>query len=516
VLAFSYEDIAFDGAGNVLLVTVLTGTMDFDPGPGVDLRSTNGSRDVAITKLGADGSYAWTRTFGGVYYDEGRGIAGDSEGDVLVAGDFEGTVDFDPTDGVDERSAVDDPSTAGRDPNSFVTKLHNDGSYGWTLTFGGGNGRSETAGLAIDPLGNLLGTGYCAGQVDFDPSEQVDLHASIPVSFDIFVTKFATDGTYVWTRTFGGSGADRGSGVAVALDGSVLVTGTFRGTADFDPSDGVDLHTQRGQIEDIFVTKLHANGSYDWTRTWPVLFNDSEGQVAVDPLGNAIITGSFKGSIDFDPTEGTDVHTSTGPYSNAFVTKVYADGSYAWTDSFLSTIQSIGLDSAADADGNVLATGYFKGTTDFDPTDGVDERQSGNDIFVTMLTSDGLPQWTETLGGEAAYGYGFGIAVDAAGAIFVTGTFFGTVDFDPGCGVDERTSIPNYTEPFLTKWTCTEPRADFDEDGDVDLRDVSYFLICFTGEPPTTCNPGCYHFDFDGDDDVDLDDYLLLGSLSGP
>jgi hypothetical protein len=105
------------------------------------------------------------------------------------------------------------------------------------------------------------------------------------------------------------------------VDGSdnVYLTGYFRGTADFDPGSGVDNHTSAG-LEDIFLTKINFDGTYDLTTTIGGTDQDFGLSVAVDDNVNVYVTGYFSGTVDFDPGSGIDNHTSAG-FEDIYLTK---------------------------------------------------------------------------------------------------------------------------------------------------------------------------------------------------
>ncbi len=512
-------DITADADGGVLLTGSFTRTIDFDPTEGVDERGPTGDHDMFVTKLRADGSYAWTRTVGGMdsFRDgaSGKGVTTMANGDILIAGSFRGTADFDPTDGVDERTAEEGFF------RGYVLALLTDGTYGWTITFAEGVGDTFGSRVARGPDQSILITGAFSGELDFDPGTQVATHTSAG-SRDIFVMKLFGDGSYAWTRTFGGTGLDQGTGIAVALDGNILITGTFQGSADFDPTEGIDVHFAVGsRVDNVFVTKLHDDGSYGWTRTLPAFFSGFRGTIAVDSQGSAVITGGFKGTVDLDPTAGVDLRTAVGDpeRGDIFVTKLNADGSYAWTVTVGGANSDIGRGVAVDAGGNVLVTGQFHETVDFDPGPGVDLHTAhavADAAFVMKLGPDGSYKWTRTFG-EQFFTEGQYVAMDGDGAAMLLGSFRQTVDIDPGCGVDEISTVDGSADTFVVKLICVEPTGDSDGNGTVDLGDFARFQNCFSGEAPAICPNGCELFDFDARDDITLFDLgALIDNLTGP
>jgi hypothetical protein len=506
------RDFALDVTRNSVVVGYFYDTFDFDPSAGMDVRTAIGMQDAFVSKMLADGSYAWTRTLGGGDAETANGVVATGNG-VLLVGSFRGPCDFDPSEGVDERTPLDDPTYVGPEYNAYVTLLDADGSYGWTATFGGGLGETSSRALDRDRNGYVVVVGSFYGSVDFDPGPNAEMHASVPVSNDPYVLKLDADGSFLWARTFGGPGFDVATDVAVDAAGDVFVIGVFRGTADFDPTDGVDLHTQQGFIDDIYLTKLHADGSYAWTYTWPAVFRDDHGRFSLDSDGNVVLTGGFAGTVDFDPGPGVDLHASPVGAFSAFVTKIHGDGSYGWTRSFPCTYQAYGYDVIADASGAVLAVGGFQGVTDFDPTAGVDERTPAGsmDCFLTRLTSDGLREWTLTYGSVSGDNL-LQIALDATGGAVVSGAFRALIDLDPGCA-EQGYDSPGTYDYFLSKLSCRSAAPDTDGDGDVDLLDVAEFQSCFSGPSPTTCEGRCYGLDLDADDDIDATDFAALDDL---
>ncbi len=499
------DNVAVAPNGNVLFTGTFGGIFDFDPGEGSDIHvAPNGA--VFVTTLHADGSYGWTRSLLLDGYNLGiYSIAFDVNGNVLLAGAFVGTVDLDPTDGVDERTTVGHT-------NAFLIRLTPNGDYLGTTVFGTGTTGTDEAGagsVAVDRAGNILLAGGLRGTVDFDPTDGVDSHTG-----NSFVTRFYADGSYAWTRTWGNELFGGAYAVGVDADGSVFVRGEFRGTVDFDPGEGEDLHTALAPGA-VYVTRFNADGSYGWTRTWDIYSSRTYDGLTVDRDGNVLITGGFSGTRDFDPSPDVeDWHWSEGSGS-AYIIKLAGNGAYLWTRQIGGSKGSAsGNGIAANPNGGVAVAGFFSGTVDFDPGEGMYERTSmptfDDDVFVTMLDADGSHVWTRTFGG-AQDDEGRVLGVDDDGSVVVGGYFRTSADLDPGCAEDiHRSDLIGATFGYLVKLGCVPPTADGNGDGVVNLLDLAALQNCFSGSAPTTCNPGCYQFDFDGDDDIDLLDFAGL------
>jgi hypothetical protein len=110
------------------------------------------------------------------------------------------------------------------------------GDFGFAAQFSSGNGIDFGRAVATDASGNVYVTGQLAGVADFDPGAGTTALAG--VHDDVFVAKYTAAGALVWARQLGGTSADQGNAIAVDAAGNVFTTGTFQGTADFDPGAG--------------------------------------------------------------------------------------------------------------------------------------------------------------------------------------------------------------------------------------------------------------------------------------
>ena len=312
-------------------------------------------------------------------------------------------------------------------------------AFGWVAQQRGSSSFDEGRSVAVDAAGNAVATGAFQGTTDFDHGPGA-YNLTSGGGTDAYVAKYTAAGALVWARRVGGTAWDVGAGVAVDSGGSILVTGSFAGTVDFNPGAGTDNLTSAGGSDDAFVLKLDAAGNYVWARRVGGTGFDEGRAIAVDASGNAVISGDFEGTVDFDPGAGTANRTSAGN-ADIFVLKLDAAGNYLWAERFGSTNQDLGYGVAVAAAGEVVVTGYFQGTADFDPGAGLANLTSaGNqDVFVLKLDAAGAYVWARRVGGTIV-DIGYGVAVDAGGNVLVAGAFQVTVDFDPGTGTANLTS----------------------------------------------------------------------------
>lgn len=323
----------------------------------------------------------------------------------------------------------------------------------------GGKNREEPRALKIDANGNIYSTGYFRGTVDFDPGEGVTTLTSSLAS--IFLLKLDPSGNFLWVKSFGGSiGGNSGNTIAFDSAGNLYFGGNFAGTADFDPGAGTALVTA-ATGEDAFIVKLDSNGNYVWARSFGGVGgnanSDGIGHIEIDGSGNVYANGLFTGEVDFNSGAGTNNLLSiSGTKSDYFVLKLDSSGNYLWAKSFGIGGPPYGGTLSLDNDGNVYAAGIFFGTVDFDPGAGTALIAAAKtmDTFIVKLDSLGNYRWANTYGGtdsSANEDWIFSLANDAAGNVYATGYFSGTVDFDRGIGVSNLTASGNSNDIFILK-----------------------------------------------------------------
>ena len=260
---------------------------------------------------------------------------------------------------------------------------------------------------------------------------------------------FAQAPNYVWARRVGGANNDDGRSMVSDAAGNLYITGFYRQTADMDPGPGTQLFTAVG-LEDIFVTRLDANGNWVWTRTVGAANNEYAYSIALDASGNILITGQFNGTVDFNPGAGVNNLTSGGTF-DAFVLKLDPSGNYLWAVRFGSTLGDYGRTVTTDATGNVYTIGTYTGTVDFDPGAGTSNLTSVGllDVFISKLDASGNFVWAKSIGG-VNNDEGRGIVIDGSGNPLITGFYNGTVDFDPNAGTYNLPGIGG-TDSYILK-----------------------------------------------------------------
>jgi len=125
---------------------------------------------------------------------------------------------------------------------------------------------------------------------------------------------------------------------------------------------------------------------------------------------------------------------------------------FAWAGQVDATTGGSATHVAVDGSGDVLITGGFAGTADFDPGPGTYNITAAGDYadaFVWKLDTAGSLVWAKTMGGTRTTS-GRAIAVDPSGNIYTAGSFYGTADFDPGPGTYNMTAV-SYFDTYVSK-----------------------------------------------------------------
>jgi hypothetical protein len=393
------------------------------------------------------GASAWSgvdmsvSVFGGASNEEARAMTLDRSGNIYSTGFFTGTVDFDPGDGIANLTSLGFNDI-------FILKLNSDGNFLWVKHLSGTNSEAA-ASIAIDREGNVITSGNFAGTVDFDPGSSVANLSSIGDD-DVFISKLDSSGNYIWAKSFGGSGRDSGVNLAVDNNGNICVTGIFSTTVDFDPGAGIVNHTSSGEL-DVFISKFDSSGSFVWGNGRGGQGRDVGQGAAFDSNGNVYSLGYFNQTVDFNPGDGTANLVSSGD-NDLFISKFNSAGIFLWAQRIGSNGADGGASITFDSTGNIVFTGYFTGTVDFDPSVGVANLTSAvsGENFISKFDTSGNYLWAKRIGGSGA-DRGMNIAVDGSGNIYSTGYFNGTVDFDSSDGIANLTSAGG-TDIFISKF----------------------------------------------------------------
>lgn len=375
----------------------------------------------------------WSLGFGTAESQSMRSVAVDATGNIFVAGDFEGTVNF-----------GGGPLTAqGTKADIVVAKYDRYGNHLWSKRFGDTSNQFASQ-IAVDPAGNIIVMGRAFGTITFGGP----VHDGAGTD-DIFVAKLDTDGDYLWSRIFGGVDPDRAERLAIDADGDVLISGTFTGSVDF----GAGSFTSAG-LRDAFVLKLQGTtGAHVFSHAIGSTGDDYGWGIDADADGNVFIAGRFQGTITI---AGGGSLTSAGG-NDIYLAKLTEFGVHVWSSRYGSTGDDAPFDLAVHrASGDLVTTGYISETVDFGGGGLVSA--GSRDIFVARMDNDGGHGWSARYGDatdqfESDYDTNTwsAVALDAAGNVHLAGPLFGSASFGGG----PTLTSAGKTDAYLVELTPT-------------------------------------------------------------
>ena len=402
-------DIAVDEAGNSFVLG----------------RVNDSNNDVLVAKFSPDGTLLFTTYLRGSSGDFGGGITLDSAGDVYLAGSTD-SEDFPIL-----NAAQSEKNGVTRD--AFITKLSgSDGSLLFSTYFGGS--RSDVIhDITLNEANEIYIVGYTES-TDFPTRDAIQNGLNLNQCFceDTFVTRLTPDAATVLYSTYlGGSFEDYGESIALDGAGNIFITG--RTQSDDYPTQSAIQPQRAGtnQDEDVFVSKISADGS---TLVYSTYLGGSDldfvRRIAADSSGNAYLAGHTRSS-DFPTTSGAyqegyiggvlDCGTSGfgGPVNceDVFVTKIAPDGSSLAYSTYLGGgLGDYAYGIALNHAGEVFTIGYTQ-STDFP---GVTRTDPGSEITLAKLNASGSDLLYTVIIESSTSNAGHGIAAGSTGDVHIT------------------------------------------------------------------------------------------------
>lgn len=390
---------------------------------------------VLLKVSGQEDRFVWTKLEGTIGYERGQAVAVDtSTGDVYVTGSTEGSLHGEPY---------------LENGDIFLIKYTSNGTRVWTRMVGS-VGIEVGCGVSVDSTTeSVYVTGYADGSLHAEP------YAG---AYDIFLLKYASNGTRLWTRMVGTIDWDEGRGVSVdTITGDVYVTGSTSGSLHEEPYGGSN---------DIILMKFASNGTRVWTKMVGTSGADNGYGVSVNPTTSDVyLVGRVRFALHGEPYAGS---------FDIILMKYASNGTRLWTRMAGTSRGDQGRGVSVDTStGAVYATGY-SGRLYGEPYEGL------NDIFLMKYASDGTRLWTR-MAGTTGNDYGNGVVVDTStGAVYVTGSAEGSLHGQPYVG-DNDIFLMKYSSNGHRVWTQMMGTTGFDSGYSV-ATNPNTELVFFTGE----------------------------------
>lgn len=404
------KSITVDQDGFIYSLTDFKGSLTLN---GTTITS-GGETDILFTKQHPDGSIIWHRHFAGANYDFGTDIQLDNNEDIIISGNYSGEISLEEN----NPNAVLDLQNGSADAEAFITKFNKDGSFIWAKKFTTTQ-NSYINELAFDTDNNYYFNGNFQNEIDLDPSQNdvvltnqngngfvsvlnedgeyirhiqhkrasfksIDIHNntlyaagtfSDSVSFDnggtwfygasssdIFIAKFALDGTFQEANVFGGTGYEHVNSIRVSPNGNMILTGDFGNTCNFSIDGGTNELTTHGST-DAFVVSYNSDKSINWIKQLGGSNEDHGIAININNTDEILIAMSGRNTVSSDLFL-TPIVTNANS-RDIFISKLSEDGTVLWN----YMVNSVGYDQINqvffDDFGSHYIAGQFGGEVNF-------------------------------------------------------------------------------------------------------------------------------------------------------
>ena len=388
-------EICLDHNNDLLVTGQFGGASDFDPSNNSYILNSNGYADCFVAKYTTNGSLIWAKSIGGSNIDAGRSIAILSNNDVVISGQFYGQIDFDPGTAIFTLTPVYSNGSFGFSSDFFTLKLNSSGDFIWAKI--NGDYTDDIAYTSVDSNDDIYQIGHFGGTMDIDPNTGVFNLYGGSTYYSIFIRKLSSSGSLIWAKSFTSSVSNSDvSSLTIDHNNSIILTGFFQGTIDFDPSPNIYNLTSTGAT-DCFTVKLNTNGDFLWAKSIGGGSNgfESGSSITNDESNNIYVIGYLESpgnSVDFDNGPNTYFLPDE---DGTFLVKYNENGDLLWA---IRVERSLDLNQVfycweTSSSGTGLAGGKcidvknnsiyiaasFSNTVDFDP--------SSLDYFLTTTGS---------------------------------------------------------------------------------------------------------------------------------
>jgi hypothetical protein len=396
--------VAVDADRNIFVFGSFDGTISFG-GPALTAENPT---DIFLVKLDVNGNHVWSKRFKSDSPQVDNAIVVDAAGDVLIAGDFYGELDF-----------GNGPFATKGGSDIFVAKFGPAGNLLWTRQFGDSTNQ-YLGGIAVDALGDVAIVGTFEGAIHFDNQLSItSLGSVVGEPTDAFVAKLASgSGFGVWAKRFGDDMAAQGANsVAIGGAGHIAVAGAFSGTINF----GADNLSTPNESA-IYLARFDKDGGLDWAQsfdTYPGIYD-----LRTDSAGSIVLALMQDGGSSVDLGKGP-----LAPLGGGFdivIGKFAATGAPQWS------IRAGGSDSdifprvAMGSEDRTFVALMSYGTVDFG--NGPTFSAGGPDVVLAELDAAGAPVWSKRVGDDAPQGPCV-TAAGPKGEILLACSVNGTINF---------------------------------------------------------------------------------------
>ncbi len=363
-----FTDIAVDPTGKIYACGWCDGTnIDLDPGEAnSNHRIPANTRGMVVAYYSANGTYRWGFIVPAEYNPAFQSsvmankITLDDNGNIFVCGTFQTSkVDLDPGLGLSNYSTTNTGSLNNYD--AFIAKYDKNGVHIWSSAIQS-NDFDMASSVVTDKDGNAYLCGSFSGtNTDFSSGTN-NLSLNSFGATDIFISKYDVNGNVVWAKNMGGPGNDQANDIKLDSQGNIVVTGTYRESANMRDNLNPAWLISKGNA-DCFFTKHKSNGELLFAKSMGSEEHDSPNQLAINAQDELFITGFYnaRAENDFDPGEGIKKLKSDelNNFNYLFAGNYSAEGLLGWASSGTSTSGITGTAILPISEKSVVVSGNF-------------------------------------------------------------------------------------------------------------------------------------------------------------
>lgn len=378
-------DIVIDNDSNTISVGYISGFTNFKD---TFITSNNGNSDVFVSKFDKEGVLLWTKQFGGNQQDRGLKVAVDRQNNIYFTGTFFGNINFDSY----------NLQSSGNSKDLFLVKLNASGSVVWARKEGGDYGENPYD-LTIDNQDNIILTGQFEGVSTIGNQTFISQVNSVSTlySFDIFLAKYANNGTPIWSKQANSEYEDRGMAVTTDLNNNIYLTGQFSDSLSFFGQ------TVNNQIYNAgFVAKISPLGDVQYFKKFAAAMALPY-DIKLNAQNEIYITGDFLGNLIY--FDNDNLSQVSNPYAKKiFILKLTNAGNLIWGKAQGSNSELSSRSLTVDPNQDIYIGGYFSCTfdeyKDLSLTSGLWNSVGFKDVFVSKFSPTGTMIWNKQNGGK--------------------------------------------------------------------------------------------------------------------
>lgn len=432
-----------DAANNVYIAGYSLSTSNIATS-GVYQSTLSAGFDAFLSKFNSSGTQLWGTYFGDASFEVFYAIHVLPSGIVFATGDTGSTTNI-------ASAGAHQTVYGGGVDDAILVKFDPTGQLVWS-TYMGGTLHDISSAVTVDTNGDVIITGHSESS---NAVATGGVYNSVySLNYDVFITKFNTNGVRQWGTYYGDTGIDEAYGITCDASDNIYITGFT--TSLFGISTGTAFQLISGGSNDVFLAKFDPAGANLLWATYYGGTGDEKGTaMKADVItGNIYLSASTTSSNNI-ATVGA-YQTAIGSADDSFIAAFTSTGNRSWATYYggndVDYINSLVLDS----DKNILVSGHTLSTNAMSSAGAYQTNLASvgyYDAFFAKFGNSGNRKLATYFGGPENESCN-GIAVDNLNKIYICGETSSTVSIStPG------SHMPNYagsSDAFLAKF-CVAP-----------------------------------------------------------